>query len=329
MDDVIPTEFIQAPEAQLSGPHPKILVADTIASAGIELLKRSAVVTYVPDIEVEALTATIAQFEGLIVRSKTRVTAELIQLGKKLVVIGRVGVGLDTIDVRAAQARGIIVLNSPLASTVAVAELTLGLMLALARGIPTADASMKRGEWLKKQFLGSELSGKTLGIIGLGRIGTAVASRARAFGMNIIAADPYLTSVLIRQRGAEPEDMGQVLAQADFLSIHVPLSHDTRALIGAKEIARMKEGAHLICCARGCIIDEDVLVKALNSGKLAGAALDVFAAEPPGYNQLVQHPKVIATPHIGAMTREAQEKAAVDIAEQMLKILQPKVNLGF
>lgn len=311
-----------AQEMQQNGRCPNILIADEIASVGVELLRQSAKVTYAPDITAQALKAHVAQYEALIIRSRTRVTAELIRAAEKLRVIGRAGVGLDTIDIKAARARGIIVLNTPLASTVAVAELTLGLMLSLARAIPTANTSLKQGQWLKKQLMGGELSGKTLGIIGIGRIGMAVAQRASVFGMRIIAVDLYLTSAQIRQRGAEPGDMNRVLTEADYLSVHVPLTDDTRALLGVEEIGCMKDGAYLICCARGCIVDEDALVEALDTGNLAGAALDVFATEPPGFTRLVRHPKVIATPHIGAMTREAQEKAAIDIAEQVLKILQ-------
>jgi D-3-phosphoglycerate dehydrogenase len=320
MDKATRTGAAWTRESQRKGRYIKILIADVIAPTGVELLRQSANVIYKPNITAETLKATIAQYDGLIVRSRTRVTAELIHSAKKLRVIGRVGVGLDTIDVKTARSRGIIVLNTPLASTVAVAELTLGLMLALARAIPTANTHMKQGAWLKKQLMGSELSGKTLGGIGLGRIGTSVTERAKVFGMRVIAVDPYLTSGCIRQRGAEPVDMDSLLAEADYLTIHVPLTDDTRAMLGPAEIDRMKDGACLICCARGSIVDENALVEALDSGKLAGAALDVFATEPPGSTRLVQHPKVIATPHIGAMTREAQEKAALDIARQVLNI---------
>jgi D-3-phosphoglycerate dehydrogenase / 2-oxoglutarate reductase len=301
---------------------PNILVTDDLAPAGLAVLGRTANVTYAPDISPESLAATIARYEGLIVRSRTRVTAELIRAAIRLRVIGRAGVGLDSIDVKAARARGIIVLSTPLAATVAVAELTMGLMLSLARAIPAADATLKKGEWQKYQLVGSELNGKTLGIIGLGRIGTVVAARARAFGMQVKAFDPNLTSALVRQRGAEPGELNEILAQADYLSIHVPLTDDTWAMLGPKELAQMKDGARLICCARGCIVDEEALADALDSGRLAGAALDVFATEPPAFARLVQHPQVIATPHIGAMTREAQEKAAFDIAEQVSKVLQ-------
>ncbi len=320
MNEAIHTGPTWTREKQQNSRCPKILVADTIAPAGVELLKQSAAVIYKPDITAETLEATIAQYDGLIVRSRTRVTAKLIHLAQKLRVIGRAGAGLDTIDVKTARSCGIKVFNTPLASTVAVAELTLGLMLALARAIPTANAHMKQGRWPKKQLMGSELSGKTLGVIGLGHIGTSVTERAKVFGMRVIALDPYLASDCIRQRGATPTDMDLMLAEADYLTIHVPLTDDTRSLLGAAEIARMKDGACLICCARGFIVDENALVEALDSGKLAGAALDVFAIEPPGATRLVQHPKVIATPHIGAMTREAQEKAALDIARQVLNI---------
>ncbi|MFQ5575713.1 MAG: hydroxyacid dehydrogenase [Anaerolineae bacterium] len=304
-----------------NGQLPKILVADAIAPAGVTLLAQTADVTYRPEITPDALRECIADYHGLIVRSRTRVTADLIRVARRLRAIGRAGVGLDTIDLKAARNRGIIVLNTPFASTVAVAELTIGLMLALARTITTADAGMKQGDWLKKQLVGNELFGKTVGIIGIGRIGTAVVERAKAFGMKAVAVDPYLTSSQILQHGAEPVTMKRVLAEADYLSVHTPLTADTRKLLGPAEIDRMKEGARLICCARGRIVDETALADALDSGKLAGAALDVFATEPPGFSRLVQHPRVIATPHIGAMTREAQEKAATDIAEQMLKIL--------
>ncbi|HEY85602.1 MAG TPA: hydroxyacid dehydrogenase [Chloroflexi bacterium] len=305
---------------------PNVLVADAIAPAGVERLEQSARVAYQPDISPETLKKTIARYDALIVRSRTRVTADLIFAAPKLRVIGRVGVGLDTIATDAAWSRGIPIVNSPSASTVAVAELTLGLMLSLARRIPEADAGMKRGEWLKRSLMGSELSGKTMGIIGLGRIGMAVAQRAAAFGMRLIAFDPYLSSGQINERGAEAANLARLLQESDYLSLHVPLTDDTYGLLGARELAQMKNGANLICCARGKIIDENALADALDAGKLAGAALDVFAVEPPGYSRLVQHPKVIATPHIGAMTREAQEKAALEIVEQVLAVLKRANN---
>ncbi len=305
---------------------PTVLVADAIAPAGVDRLEQSARVLYQPDISPEALKKTIARCDALIVRSRTRVTADLIFAAPKLRVIGRAGVGLDTIDTDAARSRGIPVVNTPLASTVAVAELTLGLMLALARRIPEADAGMKRGEWLKRYLMGGELSGKTLGIIGLGRIGMAVAQRAAAFGMRLIAFDPYLSARQIEERGAEAVNLARLLQESDYVSLHVPLTDDTYGLLGAPQLAQMKTGANLVCCARGKIIREDALADALDAGKLAGAALDVFAVEPPGYSRLAQHPKVIATPHIGAMTREAQEKAALEIVEQVLAVLKRANN---
>jgi D-3-phosphoglycerate dehydrogenase len=301
--------------------QPAVLVADTLAAAGLERLGQSLEVTYVPEIAPDALRATVGGFDGLVVRSRTRVTAEVIAAGARLRVIGRAGVGLDTIDVAAAEARGIRVLNTPQASTVAVAELTLGLMLALARLIPTGDAALKRGEWLKKQLMGAELHGKTLGVIGLGRIGSAVVARARAFGMRALAHDPYLDPAEIAARGAEAAELDELLAASDYLAVHVPLDGGTRGLLDATRLARCKPGARLVCCARGGVVDEDALLTALDNGRIAGAALDVFSVEPPGRSRLVEHPRVIATPHIGAMTREAQDRAALDIAEQIVGVL--------
>ena len=305
---------------------PTVLVADAIAPAGVRRLEQSARVLYQPDISPGALKKTIARYDALIVRSRTKVTADLIFAAPKLRVIGRAGVGLDTIDIDAARSRGIEVLNTPEASTTAVAELTLGLMLALARRILVADAGIKRGEWLKRSLMGGELSGKTLGIIGLGRIGMAVAQRAAAFGMRLIAFDPYLSARQIEERGAEAVNLARLLQESDYVSLHVPLTDDTYGLLGAPQLAQMKTGARLVCCARGKIIDEDALADALDAEKLAGAALDVFAVEPPGNSRLAQHPKVIATPHIGAMTREAQEKAALEIVEQVLAVLKRANN---
>lgn len=301
---------------------PKILVSDSIDESGLAILRERAEVTFDPEIKPEPLVTAVGGYDALVVRSRTKVTAQVIGAGEQLRVIGRAGVGLDTIDVAAAKARGITVLNSPFAASVAVAELTLGLMLALARRIPLADAGLKRGDWLKKQLVGDELCGKTLAVVGIGNIGTAVVERARAFGMRAIAVDPYLTPDQIRQRGAEPVALDVALAEADYLTLHAPLASDTQGLLGREQLAKMKDGARLICAARGGLVDEDALADALDSGKLAGAGLDVFANEPPGLTRLVQHPQVIGTPHVGAMTREAQEKAAVDIARKVLDALQ-------
>jgi D-3-phosphoglycerate dehydrogenase len=231
-------------------------------------------------------------------------------------------VGVDNIDLAAARQHGVTVVNSPLATTLAVAELTLGLMLAVVREIPRADASIKAGKWLKKEFEGAELNGKTLGVIGFGRIGAAVAQRAAAFGMKIIGYDRLIPVDTIQERGGEPVTIDEMYARADMITMHIPLTADSRGLLNADAFNRMKQGVYIICAARGGVIDETALLAALQSGKVGGAALDVFAAEPPGPTDLVCHPKVIAVPHIGAQTVEAQGRAAVDIATEVLAALK-------
>lgn len=303
----------------------QILVSDTIAQPGIEILQRSAHVDVNDKITRAELFAAIPNYDALIVRSRTQVTAPIIQAGARLRVIGRAGVGLDNIDVQAAQQRNIPVVNSATSAVIAVAEHTIGLMIALARFIPHADASLKRGEWAKNKFLGVELYGKTLGLVGLGRIGSVVAARAVAFGMRVLAFDPYITRERAQEFGATRLDsLDDLLAQSDFISIHTPLGPSTRGLIGAKEISKMKTDARLIFCARGGIVDERALLDALVQNRLAGAALDVFENEPPGASPLLHHPHVVATPHLGAMTAEAQTQAAIDVAEQVVGILQDK-----
>lgn len=300
----------------------KVLIADGLGEDGIALLKRIADVDVRPKITAEELVAALPQYHGLIVRSRTKVTAKVIDCATSLLVIGRAGVGVDNIDVAAATARGITIVNSPLAATVAVAELTLGLMLAMAREIPRADASMKRGEWLKSGLMGVELYNKTLGLVAVGRIGAAVAGRAGAFGMRVMAYDPFLSADDIRQRQAHPMTFNELLPASDYISIHAPLTDQTRNLISAEAIARMKTGVRLICASRGGVLDETALLAALESGKVAAAALDVFENEPPGLTPLVTHPKVICTPHIGAQTAEAQNRASADIAEDVIAVLE-------
>ncbi|MBI5828884.1 MAG: phosphoglycerate dehydrogenase, partial [Chloroflexi bacterium] len=258
---------------------------------------------------------------ALVVRSRTKVTAKALAAGTTLKVVGRAGVGVDNIDVPAALARGITVVNSPLAATVAVAELTLGLMLALAREIPRADAGLKKGEWLKSGLNGVELYGKTLGLVAVGRIGAAVAGRAGAMGMRVMAYDAFLSPEDIRQRQAHPSTLDELFAASDFISIHSPLTPQTKSLISTAAFEQMKRGVRIICAARGGVVDEAALLVALESGKVAGVALDVFAVEPPGMSPLATHPKVICTPHIGARTAEAQDRAGVDIAEEVLAVL--------
>ncbi len=302
---------------------PNILVSDLIAYEGIEILQHTAQVDVNDKITGEELRAVIPNYDALIVRSRTRVTAPIIHAGARLRVIGRAGVGLDNIDTEAADAHGILVVNSPASSSVSVAEHTLGLMLALARSVPQADASLKQGEWVKNKLLGVELGGKSLGLIGLGRIGSLVAQRAVAFGMRVFAFDPYIT----RERAAEfdatlLDSLDELLAQSDFISIHTPLLPTTYGLVGAHEFEVMRANARLITTARGGVVNERALLDALDKGRLAGAALDVFENEPPGDNPLFHHPRVIVTPHIGAMTQEAQTRAAMEVAAQVVKILE-------
>ncbi|MBM4423920.1 MAG: hydroxyacid dehydrogenase [Chloroflexi bacterium] len=299
----------------------QILVSDGLSDDGIALLKTGGEVTVNSKITADELLAALPEYDALVVRSRTKVNAKVIAAGSKLKVIGRAGVGVDNIDVAAAVAKGVIVVNSPLAASVSVAEHTLGLMLALARLIPAADASMKQEKWEKSAFMGVELNGKTLGLLGLGRIGAETAKRAAALGMTVIAYDPYLNDEQIRARGADSVSFDEAIAQSDYISLHLPLTADTKSMIGSAQFARMKKGARLICAARGGVVDEEALKVALDSGQVAGAALDVFAAEPPPAGSIAAHPKVIATPHVGAQTHEAQSRAGLMIAEEVLAAL--------
>lgn len=303
-------------------PEANVLVADPIREEGLDLLRREVQVKVAPDLTSEQLLDSIGEYEGLIVRSGTRVTAEVIAAGKRLQVIGRAGAGLDNIDLEAARRRNIAVVRAPEASTIAVAELTLGVMVALARHIPEAHVSLRQGEWRKRHFQGTELDGKTLGIIGMGRIGSAVAQRARAFGMETVAYDPYLSAEQVQDRGATQTSLTELLQHADFISLHVPLTPETRGLIGRRELALCKPTAYLINTARGEVVDEDALAAVLDTGRLAGAAIDVFAKEPPTGSALLRCKNVILTPHLGAATREAQRAAAVETARRVLAVLR-------
>lgn len=305
-------------------PEWKALITDGLDEEGQTILRSCVQVRDCPDISTEQLLQEIGAYHALIVRSRTQVTAQLFAQATRLKVVGRAGVGVDNIDLEAAASHGVTVVNTPQATTLAVAEHTLALMLAMARSIPRADLSMKAGRWAKKELQGVELSGKVLGIIGMGNIGAAVAQRAAALGMEVIAFDPLLSPEVIRQRGAESVALSQLYARADFISLHTPLTSETRGMIGAQAFLQMKPGVRLVCTARGGLIDESALLAALENGRVAAAALDVFAKEPPGASPLVVHPKVIATPHIGAQTAEAQRRAAVDIAQEVLAALQGK-----
>ena len=302
----------------------KILITDGLDESGRSVLRASATVDDRKDISADDLLKIIPDYDGLIVRGRTKVTASVMAAASSLKVIGRAGVGVDNIDMVAAKKHGITVVNAPMSTSLAVAELTFGLLLALAREIPRADAGMKQGKWLKKELEGVELNGKTLGLIGFGRIGVEVGKRASVFGMNVIAYDPLISEDDIKQRGAEPVSIQDLYAWSDFISLHLPLTIQTRDLIGPLAFSQMKEGVRIMCAARGGIVDESALLNALNSGKVAGAALDVFAQEPPGLTETVSHPRVIATPHIGAQTAEAQIRASEDIANEVLSALQDK-----
>jgi len=294
----------------------RILITDGLEEDGLTILRRRADV-----VEQDDLTG-LEHFDALVVRGRTRVTSEVLSsAAPRLKVVGRAGVGVDNIDLEAAGRIGVIVVNAPLASTISVAEHALALMLSLARHIPDADRSLHRGEWRKAEFEGVELSGRTLGIIGVGRIGSALAGRARALGMHCIGFDPHLTPEEFRRRGVEPSGFAELLGLSDFISLHVPLTPETQGMIGPSEFEMIRPGARLICTARGGVVDEAALLSALESGRLAGAALDVFAHEPPGPTSVVSHPNLVGTPHIGAQTIEAQRRAAHDIAEELLAAL--------
>ena len=300
----------------------KILISDGLDGRGQSILRASAEVDSHDKLSAEDLLKIIADYDALIVRGQTRVTPAVFEAAAQLKVIGRAGVGVDNIDLDAAKKHSVTVVNAPTSTTVAVAELAFGLLLAVAREIPRADAGMKQGEWLKKQFEGTELNGKTLGIIGFGRIGMEVGKRAAAFGMNVIIYDPNVAEHELVHGNAEPVSLQELFAWSDFISLHLPLNVHTRDLLGPVAFSQMKDGVRIISTARGGIIDEPALLNALNSGKVAGAALDVFEKEPPGLTELVSHPRVIATPHIGAQTAEAQTRAAEDIASEVLAALR-------
>lgn len=305
-------------------PKYKILISDGLDERGQSILRASADVDYRASTTAEDLLGLITNYDALIVRGQSRVTAEVIDAAPQLKVVGRAGVGVDNIDLEAAKKKGITVVNAPTSTTVAVAELAFGLLLAVARELPRADATMKQGQWLKKEFEGVELSGKTLGIIGFGRIGIEVGKRAVAFGMNVVVYDPNVTEHELEHADAEPVSIQDLFAWSDFISLHLPLNVQTRDLIGPMAFSEMKDGVRIVSTARGGIINESALLDALNKGKVAGVALDVFEKEPPGLTELVSHPRVIATPHMGAQTAEAQSRAAEDIANEVLAALRGK-----
>lgn len=297
----------------------KIFVADDVSESGLEPLRAAEfTVEKKTGLTPDELCEVIREYDGLIVRSETKVTPRVMEQATRLRAIGRAGVGVDNIDVPAATARGIIVMNAPDGNTMTAAEHTVALLLALARQVPQGHASLKGGKWERKKFVGVELRGKTLGIVGLGRIGRVVASRARGFEMKILAFDPFISPEQALDLELETAPLDEVFARADFLTLHTPLTPETRGMIGREAFARMKKGVRLVNCARGGLINEQALYTAIKEGQVAGAALDVFEQEPPPTDHpLLALEEVIVTPHLGASTKEAQENVAVTVAEQM------------
>jgi D-3-phosphoglycerate dehydrogenase len=299
----------------------RVLVAEPLAREGLELLSKEHEVDYTPDLTRQHFLQVLPEYDALVVRSGVKVDVEAIRAGARLRVVGRAGVGVDNIDVNAATAAGIVVVNAPTANTFAAAELTVGLLYALARNIAAADASVRRDEWRRAEFMGTELRGKTIGIIGLGKIGMAVAERARAMEMTLLGSDPYVSEEVAAARAIELVEIDELLTRSDVVTLHVPLMDSTRGLIDDAALARMKPTAWLINVARGGIVDEAALAAALRDGRLAGAAVDVYEHEPPRDSPLLDAPNTVLTPHLGASTREAQTKAGVEVAEQVLDAL--------
>ncbi len=312
----------------------KVLVADPIAEEGIEIIRPLAEVDVKTGLKPEELIAIIGDYEGLLVRSQTQVTAEVIAAGRKLQVIGRAGVGIDNIDVDEATRRGIVVVNAPTGNTVSAAEHTLALMLALARHIPQASTALKGGAWQRSKFMGTELRGKTLGIVGLGNVGSEVARRARAFEMRVIGCDPFVSEDMAVSLQVELVPMERLLKESDFITLHLPLTSQTEGFIGPKEMEMVKPTVRIVNCARGGLIDEGLLAKAVDEKRIAGAAVDVFPQEPATESVLFNVDEIIVTPHLGASTAEAQTLAARDVAEQVVAVLQGQppryaVNMPF
>ncbi|NLA10911.1 MAG: phosphoglycerate dehydrogenase [Firmicutes bacterium] len=300
----------------------KVLVSDPLNPEGIALLEKYHQVDQRFGLSEKELTGLIGRYDALVVRSGTKVTAAVIEAAEKLQVIGRAGVGVDNIDLEKATARGIIVLNAPEGNTISAAEHALAMLTALARNIPAADCALKEGRWERGGFMGVELNQKVLGVIGLGRIGSEVAKRARAMGMLIAAYDPYIPAEQVEKFGADPVTLEELFKRADFITLHLPCNEQSYHLIGKAELALMKPEVRLINCARGGLIDEEALCEAILEGRVAGAALDVFEHEPPLESPLLKLPQVIVTPHLGASTREAQVNVAVQVAEQVVFALR-------
>ena len=300
----------------------KVIITDPLSEEGVAVLAKHAQVDQKIGLSQEQLVEIIGDYDALVVRSGTRVTAPIIKAGKKLKVIGRAGVGVDNIDVEQATRQGIIVINAPQGNTISAAEHAIAMLTSLARNIPEANAYLKSGKWERSRFMGVELYHKTLGIIGLGRIGSEVAKRARAMGMKIIAYDPYVPREQAEKKGVVLTGLEELLSKADFITLHLPLTEASYHIIGPRAFELMKPGVYLVNCARGGLIDEEALYKALVDKKVAGAALDVFEKEPPLDSPLLKLPNVLVTPHLGASTREAQVNVAIQVAEQVVHALR-------
>ncbi len=299
---------------------PRVLVSDKLSPTAVQIFKdRGVEVDYLPDLgkEKDKLLEVIGQYDGLAIRSATKVTEKLIAAAKNLKVIGRAGIGVDNVDIPAASRRGIIVMNTPFGNSITTAEHAVALMFAVARELPEADSSTRAGKWEKNRFMGVEITGKTLGVIGCGNIGSIVATRGIGLKMHVVAFDPFLSEGRAEELGVEKVELDELLTRADFISLHTPMTDKTRGIINAEAIAKMKDGVRIINCARGGLIVEKDLVAALKSGKVAGAGVDVFEVEPATENELFHLPNVVCTPHLGASTSEAQENVALQVAEQM------------
>jgi D-3-phosphoglycerate dehydrogenase len=301
---------------------PKVLISDSLSPAAVAIFKERGVEAEMKTgLSKDELLEIIGEYDGLAIRSATKVTAEVIGAAKNLKVVGRAGIGVDNVDIPAATAAGIIVMNTPFGNSITTAEHAIALMMALARDIPAANASTQAGKWEKNRFLGVELYGKTLGLIGCGNIGSIVADRAKGLKMRVVAFDPFLSEERAENLGLEKVELDELLPRADFITLHTPLTNETRNIISADAIAKMKKGARLINCARGGLVDEAAVKAALDSGQLAGAAFDVFAEEPAKSSPLFGNEKFVATPHLGASTSEAQENVALQVAEQISDFL--------
>ncbi|MCD4840518.1 MAG: phosphoglycerate dehydrogenase [Methanosarcinales archaeon] len=300
----------------------KVLVSDSLSEKGIEILEKGAEVDVRTGMSPEELKACIGEYDALVVRSQTQVTEEVIEAAENLKIIGRAGVGVDNIDVEAATQRGIIVINAPEGNMISAAEHTIAMMMAISRNIPQANQSMRAGKWDRKLFMGVEVRGKTLGVVGLGRIGTEVAKRAQGMEMNIMAYDPFISEERAADLGVKLTTVEDIVLNADYITVHTPLTKDTRNLIDREEFEKAKPGVRIINCARGGIINEEALAEAVASGKVAAAAIDVFTSEPPTGSPLLEQDNIILTPHLGASTKEAQVNVAVDVAEQIINFNQ-------